>query len=85
MKSLVESIRTLAHQLDRLLRVPNPDELRQTINEFSSIMKEVMGFIQEWLEHWTRMYEFIRDGIVPDPSVPLSQVHPRCRSKGKSD
>jgi len=59
MKSLAESIRTLAHQLDRLLRVPNSDELRQTINEFSTIMKEVMVFIQDWLKHWTRMYEFI--------------------------
>ena len=57
MKSLAESIGTLAGQLDRLLRVPNSDELRQTINEFSSMMREVMDFIQEWLERWTRTYE----------------------------
>jgi len=59
MKSLAESIGTLAGQLDRLLRVPNSGELRQTINDFSSTMREVMDFIQEWLERWTRMYEFM--------------------------
>jgi len=59
MKNLAESIQILARQLDRLLRIPNSDELRQTINEFSSIMKEVMYFIQDWLEHWTRTYEFM--------------------------
>jgi len=57
MKSLTGSIQTLAGQLDRLLRVPNSDELRQTINEFFSMMREVMDFIQEWLERWTRTYE----------------------------
>jgi len=59
MKSLTGSIQTLAGQLDRLLRVPNSDELRQTINEFFSMMREVMDFIQEWLERWTRTYEFM--------------------------
>ena len=59
MKSLAESIGTLAGQLDRLLRVPNSGELRQTINEITSIMGEVMGFVQDWLERWTRMYEFM--------------------------
>jgi len=59
MKSLAESIRTLASQLHRLQRIPNSDELHQTINEFSNIMKEVMGFILAWLEYWTRMYGFM--------------------------
>jgi len=58
MKSLAESIETLAGQLDRLLKISNPDELRRTINEITSIMGEVMGFVQDWLERWTRMYEF---------------------------
>jgi len=58
MKSLAESIRTLAGQFDKLQTIPNSDELRQAIDEFSSIMGEVMGFIQEWLEKWTRTYGF---------------------------
>jgi len=54
MKSLAEGIQILAGQLRRLLGVPNSDELRQTIDEFLSIMGEVISFIQEWLENWTR-------------------------------
>jgi len=54
MKSLAENIRILAGQLDRLKKVPSSGELRQTINEFPGMMGEVMDFIQEWLEHWTR-------------------------------
>jgi len=59
MKSLTESIKILAGQLDRLKKVPSSDELRQTLNEFPGMVGEVMGFIQEWLEKWTRMYEFM--------------------------
>jgi len=59
MKSLAESIRTLAGQFDRLQKISNSDELRQAIDEFSSIMEEVISFIQEWLEKWTRTYEFM--------------------------
>jgi len=47
MKSLAEGIQILAGQLHRLQGVPNSDELRQTINEFLSLMGEVISFIQE--------------------------------------
>jgi len=53
MKSLAENIQILARQLHRLQRIKSSDELRQTIDEFSSIMTEVMGFIRDWLENWT--------------------------------
>jgi len=59
MKSLAESIQILAGQLERLKKVPSSGELRQTINEFPRMMREAMDFIQEWLENWTRMYEFM--------------------------
>jgi len=59
MKSLAESIQILAGQLDRLKKVPSSGELCQTINEFPGMMGEAMDFIQEWLENWTRMYEFM--------------------------
>jgi len=58
MKSLTESIKILASQLDRLKKVPSSGELRQTLNEFPEMVGEVMDFIQEWLEKWTRTYEF---------------------------
>jgi len=57
MKSLAESITLLASQLDRLENVPNSEELCHTINEFPGMMGEVIDFIQEWLENWTRTYE----------------------------
>jgi len=59
MKSLTESIKILASQLDKLEKVPSSDELRQTLNEFPGMVGEVMDFIQEWLEKWTRTYEFM--------------------------
>jgi len=59
MKSLTESIKILAGQLDRLKKVPSSDELRQTLNEFPGMVGEVMDFIQEWLENWTRKYELM--------------------------
>jgi len=59
MKSLTESIKILAGQLDKLEKVPSSDELRQTLNEFPGMVGEVMDFIQEWLEKWTRTYEFM--------------------------
>jgi len=59
MKSLAESIRTLAGQFNRLQKIHNSDELRQSIDEFFSIMGEVISFIQEWLEKWTCTYEFM--------------------------
>jgi len=58
-KSLAESIQILAGQLDRLKKVPSSDELRQTINELPEMMREVIDFMQEWLEKWTRTYEFM--------------------------
>jgi len=59
MKSLTESIKILAGQLDKLEKVPSSDELRQTLNEFPGMVGEVMDFIQEWLEKWTHTYEFM--------------------------
>jgi len=51
MKSLAESIQLLAGKLHRLQRIKSLDELRQTIDQFSGIMSEVMGFIRDWLEN----------------------------------
>jgi len=59
MKSLAESITLLASQLDRVKKVPNSKELCHIINEFPGMMEKVMDFIQDWLERWTRTYEFM--------------------------
>jgi len=59
MKSLTESIKILAGQLERLKEVPSSGELQQTLNEFPGMVEEVMDFIREWLEKWTCTYEFM--------------------------
>jgi len=46
MKNLVESMIVLAGQLTRLKEVPQSDALHGTINEFPSMMEEVINFIQ---------------------------------------
>ena len=46
----------LADQLDRLREVRESEELHNTINEFSGMMKEVVDFIDKWLESWSGVY-----------------------------
>jgi len=63
MKNLAESMRILAGQLDRLKEFPKAEELRSTINDFSGIMKEVVEFIEQWLESWLGAYPVMWDGL----------------------
>jgi len=59
MKTLANSMSTLAGQLRRLEQVPKSNELGATISEFHKMIGEVVDFIQQWLIHWTRVYQFI--------------------------
>jgi len=59
MKSLTESIRILAGQLDRLKGIPKSHELCVTISEFPRMMKEVVDFIEKWLESWSGAYSVV--------------------------
>jgi len=63
MKNLAESIRNLPSQLDRLKQVPKSKELCSTINEFPGIMKEVVEFIDKWLESWSGAYSVMWNGL----------------------
>jgi len=47
MKSLAQSMSTLAGQLNRLKQVPKSNELGTTISKFSGMMEEVVNFIQK--------------------------------------
>jgi len=51
MKSLAQSMSTLAGQLNRLKQVPKSNELGTTISKFSRMMEEVVDFIQKWLKN----------------------------------
>jgi len=63
MENLAESIRNLPSQLDRLKDVPKSRELCGTINEFPGIMKEVVEFIDKWLESWSGACSVMWDGL----------------------
>ena len=56
MQDLAKGMRTLAGQLVRLEEAPKSDGLRATIGEFSGMMKEVVDFIEKWLESWSGAY-----------------------------
>ena len=57
-------MRTLAGQLARLEEVPKSDGLRATINELPRMMKEVVNFIEKWLEGWSGAYSAVCDGVM---------------------
>jgi len=56
MKNMAESIRVLAGQLNRLKDIPRSHELRATISEFPTMMREVVNFFEKWLESWSGVY-----------------------------
>jgi len=74
MKNLAESIRNLPSQLDRLKQVPKSKELCSTINEFPGIMKEVVGFIDKWLESWSGAYSVMCDGLTTESLVVAKRI-----------
>ena len=74
MKNLAESIRNLPSQLDRLKQVPKSKELCSTINEFPEIMKEVVGFIENWLKSWSGAYSVMWDGSATESLVAAKHI-----------
>jgi len=56
MKTLADSMSTLAGQLNWLERIPKSNQLDITINKFPGIMEEVASFIWKWLQNWTHMH-----------------------------
>ena len=55
MKYLADSMSSLAGQLNRLKKFVKSDELGAFISNFDGIMREVVDFIQKWLENWSCM------------------------------
>jgi len=64
MQDLVEGMRSLAGQLDKLKEVPKSDKLRATIDEFPGMMEEVVNFIEKWLESWSGVYSAACNGVM---------------------
>jgi len=74
MKNLAESIIVLAGQLNRLKEVRKSEELDSTINEFPGMMKEVVDFIDKWLESWSGAYSVVWDGSMTEPLVAAKHI-----------
>jgi len=74
MKSLAESIKTLSSQLDRLKEVPKSNELRVTIGKFPGMMKEVVEFVEKWLESWSGAYSVLWDGLTTELLVAAKHI-----------
>ena len=74
MKNLAESIIVLAGQLDRLKEVRKSEELDSTINDFPGTMKEVVDFIENWLENWLGAYSVVWDGLTTESLVAANHI-----------
>jgi len=74
MQALAEGMSILAGQLDRLKGVPKSEELRNTINEFPGMMKEVVDFINEWLKSWSGAYSVVWDGLTTESLVTAKHI-----------
>ena len=74
MKNLAESIRTLPSQLDRLKDIPKSSELYVAIVEFPGMMKEVVDFIEKWLESWSGVYLVMWDGSTTESLIAAKHI-----------
>jgi len=74
MEDLAKGMGILAGQLGRLKEVPKSKELCSTINEFSGIMKEVVEFIDKWLESWSGAYSVVWDGSTIESLVAAKHI-----------
>ena len=74
MKNLAESIRTLPSQLDRLKDIPKSSELYVAIVEFPGMMKEVVDFIEKWLESWSGVYLVMWDGLTTESLIAAKHI-----------
>jgi len=74
MQDLAEGMRILADQLDSFRGVQKSEELRNTINEFPGMMKEVVEFIDKWLESWSGAYSVLWNGLVTESLVAAKHI-----------
>ena len=74
MQDLAEGMRILAGQLDRLKEVPKSEELCNTINNFPGMMKEVVDFIDKWLESWSGAYSAGWDRVTTESLVAAKHI-----------
>jgi len=74
MKNLAEGIRILASQLGRLEEVPKSKELCATISKFPRMMKEVVDFVEKWLESWSGAYSVVWEGSTTQSIIAAKHI-----------
>ena len=74
MKYLADSMSSLAGQLNRLKKFVKSDELGAFISNFDGIMREVVDFIQKWLENWSCMCRLLWDESLTESVVPVKSI-----------
>jgi len=74
MKYLADSMSSLAGQLNRLKKFVKSDELGAFISNFDGIMREVVDFIQKWLENWSCMCRLFWDESLTESVVPVKYI-----------
>ena len=74
MKNLAEGIIILASQLGRLEEVPKSKELCATISKFPRMMKEVVDFIEKWLESWSGAYSVVWEGLTTQSIIAAKHI-----------
>ena len=64
----------LASQLDELKDIPNSNKLCTTISEFPRMMREVVNFIEKWLESWSGVYSVVWDILTTESLVTAKHI-----------
>jgi len=74
MQDLGKGMGMLASQLDELKDIPKSNKLRTTISEFHRMMREVVNFIEKWLESWSGVYSVVWDILTTESLVTAKHI-----------
>jgi len=74
MQDLGKGMGMLASQLDELKVIPKLNKLRTTISEFPIMMREVVDFIEKWLESWSGVYSIVWDILTTESLVTAKHI-----------
>jgi len=74
MQDLGKGMGMLAGQLDELKVIPKPNKLRTTIDEFCRMMREVVDFVEKWLESWSGVSSIVWDILTTESLVTAKHI-----------
>ena len=74
MQDLGKGMGMLAGQLDELKVIPKPNKLRTTIDEFCRMMREVVDFVEKWVESWSGVSSIVWDILTTESLVTAKHI-----------